>query len=77
MSPSPMQLIIVLLIVVLLFGTKKLKSLGSDLGGAFKGFKNAVKDGEEEADKEHKAQISKSAEGDTIDVTAEKVEEKS
>lgn len=38
------QLLIILLIIVLLFGTKKLKSLGSDLGGALKGFKQAVKD---------------------------------
>jgi sec-independent protein translocase protein TatA len=38
------QLLIVLLIVVMLFGTKKLRSLGSDLGGALKGFKKAMKD---------------------------------
>ncbi len=36
------QLLIVLLIVVLLFGTRKLKGMGSDLGGAIKGFKNAL-----------------------------------
>lgn len=36
------QLLIVLVIVVLLFGTKKLKGIGSDLGGAIKGFKKAV-----------------------------------
>ena len=41
------SLIIILVIVVLLFGTKRLKSIGSDLGGALKGFKKAVKDGEE------------------------------
>ena len=38
------QLAIVLLIVVLIFGTKRLKSIGSDLGGAIKGFKKAVDD---------------------------------
>lgn len=48
------QLLIVLLIVVLLFGTKKLKSLGSDLGGAIKGFKNAVNDDEKQAVEEDK-----------------------
>ena len=37
--------LIVLLIVVLVFGTKKLKSLGGDLGGAVKGFKDGIKDG--------------------------------
>ena len=43
-----MQLVIVLLIVILLFGTKKIASLGSDLGGALKGFKKAVKDDDEQ-----------------------------
>ncbi|GAB3383027.1 Sec-independent protein translocase subunit TatA [Spongiibacter taiwanensis] len=42
------QLLIILVIVVLLFGTKRLKSLGSDLGGAVKGFKNSMQDDEEE-----------------------------
>jgi sec-independent protein translocase protein TatA len=38
------QLLIVLVIVILLFGTKRLKSLGTDLGSAIKGFKNSVSD---------------------------------
>ena len=37
--------LIVLLIVVLVFGTKKLKNMGSDLGGAVKGFKDGMKEG--------------------------------
>jgi sec-independent protein translocase protein TatA len=37
--------VIVLLVVVLIFGTKKLKNIGSDLGGAVKGFKDGVKSG--------------------------------
>jgi sec-independent protein translocase protein TatA len=37
--------LIVLLVVVLIFGTKKLKNLGSDLGGAVKGFKDGVREG--------------------------------
>ena len=37
--------LIVLLIVVLVFGTKKLKNIGSDFGGAVKGFKDEVRDG--------------------------------
>lgn len=37
--------LVVLLIVVLVFGTKKLKNMGSDLGGAVKGFKDGMKDG--------------------------------
>lgn len=40
------SLILILVIVILLFGTKKLKNIGSDLGGALKGFKNAVNDEE-------------------------------
>ncbi|MDA7729982.1 twin-arginine translocase TatA/TatE family subunit [Gammaproteobacteria bacterium] len=38
------ELIIILLIVGLIFGTKKLKNIGSDLGGAVKGFKDGVKE---------------------------------
>lgn len=41
--------LIVLLIVVMVFGTKKLKNIGSDLGGAVKGFKDGMKDGSSEA----------------------------
>ena len=43
---SVWQLLIVLAIVFLLFGTKKLRNMGSDLGSAIKGFKTAVKDDE-------------------------------
>ena len=43
------QLLIVLAIVILLFGTKKLKNIGSDLGGAVKGFKGAMKDAHDAA----------------------------
>lgn len=43
------QLLIVLVIVLLLFGSKKLRSVGSDLGGALKGFRGAMKEGEDEA----------------------------
>ena len=37
--------LIVLLVIILVFGTKKLKNLGSDLGGALKGFKEGLKEG--------------------------------
>ncbi|WP_163934710.1 twin-arginine translocase TatA/TatE family subunit [Paraferrimonas sp. SM1919] len=40
------QLLIIAVIIILLFGTKKLKGLGGDLGGAIKGFKKAIKDEE-------------------------------
>ncbi|MES3015198.1 MAG: Sec-independent protein translocase subunit TatA [Pseudomonadota bacterium] len=42
--------LIVLLVVVLIFGTKKLTNIGKDLGGAVKGFKDGVKDGGASAD---------------------------
>lgn len=44
------QLLIILLIVVLLFGTKRLKSIGSDLGNAVKGFRSAMTDSDKKAD---------------------------
>ena len=47
MGISIWQLLIVLVIVLLLFGTKKLKNIGTDLGGAVKGFKGAMKEGGE------------------------------
>ena len=48
MMPGPFELVIILAIVILIFGGKRLKNLGSDLGGAIKGFKSSVKDAEEE-----------------------------
>jgi len=47
MSFGITELIIVLVIVILLFGTKKLRNLGSDLGGALKSFRGAMKDVDE------------------------------
>ncbi|EIC21364.1 Sec-independent protein translocase subunit TatA [Thiorhodovibrio frisius] len=56
------QLLIVLVIVLLLFGTKKLKNLGSDLGGAVKGFRSAMSDPDrkdaEEEENQSSAQLS-------------------
>ena len=62
MMPSVPQLLIVLAIVVLIFGAKRLRNLGGDLGGAVKGFKQAVKDEGDEAS----AQIEDSAD-DTVE----------
>ena len=63
---------IVLLIVVLVFGTKKLKNLGSDLGGAVKGFKDGMKDGTAaDADTAAASQVAnQTADKTTIDVDA-------
>ena len=48
MGPSIWQLLIVLAIVLLLFGAKRLKNIGSDLGGAIKGFRKSMQEGENE-----------------------------
>lgn len=63
---SVWQLLIVLLIVVLLFGTKRLKSIGGDLGEAIKGFRKSVNS--EDEDKPNVQQKT----GDTLDVHPEK-----
>ena len=66
--------LIVLLIVVMVFGTKKLKNMGSDLGGAVKGFKDGMTDGgtkpEEPAPAAGQVAASASTEKTTIDVEA-------
>jgi sec-independent protein translocase protein TatA len=71
MGISIWQLLIVLGIVILLFGTKKLRNLGGDLGSAVKSFKGAMKEGAE--DTSMKKEI-KNDEGNTIDaeVTSKK-----
>ena len=66
------QLLIILVIVIMLFGTKRLKNLGTDLGGALKGFKTAIKEDEEE----QATEVDDGVTGKTIDATAEKVETK-
>ena len=62
---SPIQLIIILIIVLLIFGTKKLRNFGGDLGGAIKGFKKAVK---EEGDDAEKLEDEKAEVDDVVDV---------
>lgn len=61
------QLLIILLIVVLVFGTKKLKGMGSDLGGALKGFKDAVGDEKDDKKIEDDNQAEKSTAGQDQD----------
>ena len=67
--------LIVLLVVVLIFGTKKLKNIGSDLGGAVKGFKDGMKTGGESADAaatppSQQVTAQKPADANTVDVEA-------
>jgi sec-independent protein translocase protein TatA len=47
---GPIQLLIVLVIVLAIFGTKRLRTLGSDLGSAVKGFRSAVSDADKETE---------------------------
>jgi sec-independent protein translocase protein TatA len=68
--------LIVLLVVVLIFGTKKLKNIGSDLGGAVKGFKDGIKDGGASSTESTAAPapapqvVQKAADANTVDVEA-------
>ena len=65
--------LIVLLVVVLIFGTKKLKNIGSDLGGAVKGFKDGVKSGgDSAAEGTPPSQVTsqKATDANTVDVEA-------
>lgn len=57
--------LIVLGIVVLVFGTKKLRNLGGDLGGAIKNFKGAMKDGDAEA-AENLQRLSQDNKGESV-----------
>ena len=66
--------LIVLVIVLLVFGTKKLRNIGSDLGGAVKGFKEGMKEGDADA---AAAAQQKIAEGQTIEGEAREKVDKS
>ncbi len=60
MGISVWQLLIVLLIVVLLFGTKKLRSIGKDMGGAVKGFRDAMDKEEAKGEEQDQKEITQS-----------------
>ncbi len=66
--------LIVLLVVVVVFGTKKLRNIGSDLGGAVKGFKEGIKSGgdseAENATAQQSVTAAKRVEAHTVDVEA-------
>ena len=78
---GPFELVIILAIVILIFGAKRLKNLGSDLGGAIKGFKSSVKDAETEEEETIEIEVEQidnheEAEIETSDDTSEKSSEK-
>ena len=81
MRPGPFELVIILAIVILIFGGKRLKNLGSDLGGAIKGFKSSVKDAETEEEETIEVEVEEiddheEAEIKTSDDTSEENSEK-
>ena len=71
MSFGIKELIVILIIVMLVFGTKKIKGVGSDVGGWIRDFKKALKEGEDEVSKENAADS-----GRVIDAEASTVSEK-
>lgn len=58
------QLLIVLAIIVLLFGTKKLRGIGTDLGSAIKGFRSSIKDEPTQDEEQPPVQLSEKAKDD-------------
>ena len=79
--PGPFELVIILAIVILIFGGKRLKNLGSDLGGAIKGFKSSVKDAETEEEETIEVEVEETddhneAEIEVSDDTSEENSEK-
>ena len=70
------HLIIFLIVVVLVFGTKKLKNLGSDLGSAIKGFTDSMDDDEKNDGTGTDAQQQLPGDKTTVNSSAEKVDEK-
>jgi len=67
MGISIWQLLIILLIVLLLFGAKRLRTLGSDLGGAVKGFRSAMGDEKDAADTHAAEHVEHKQSGTTIE----------
>ena len=65
---GPVQLLIVLVIVLAIFGTKRLRTLGSDLGSAVKGFRSAMADADKEESGEKLADKSQDADFDNTPV---------
>ncbi|MBU0656101.1 MAG: twin-arginine translocase TatA/TatE family subunit [Gammaproteobacteria bacterium] len=64
---SPWSLLLILVIILLLFGTKRLRNMGSDLGETFKNFKKSMKDGEDDVSQD---QVTHKDSGRVIDSEA-------
>ena len=73
---SPIHWVIVLVVVLLIFGTKKLRNIGADMGAAVKGFKDGMKDGGEAAKETPQQVIQASAQAkdpNAVDVNSKEV----
>lgn len=71
-SISPWSLLLILVIILLLFGTKRLRNMGSDLGETFKNFKKSMKDEEVEANNKPTEQVTQQdSNGRVIDTEAQ------
>ena len=57
--PGPFELVIILIIVILIFGGKRLKNIAGDLGSAVKGFKSSMKNSEEKTDDAIESKVEK------------------
>lgn len=76
MGISIWQLLIILAIVLVLFGAKRLRNVGTDLGSAIKGFKNAVKEEEKKDEATEEQKLEKKDGENVFDVKAEEKKEK-
>lgn len=77
MKPGIWELLILLVIILLLFGTKKLRNAGGDIGSAFKNFKKAVKDEDKQGDAKNVEDQSEDADFDSNRSQQEKAEQSS
>ena len=68
MMPNPFELLVILAIVILIFGGKRLKNLGSDLGGSIKGFKSSVKDAETEEEEIIEVEVEETDDHEEVEI---------
>lgn len=73
---SPRHLLIVLLIVLVVFGTKKLKTIGADLGSAVRGFKDSMREAEQASSSEESSKLQDAKQIASSEKPAEKVADK-
>lgn len=71
------ELLVILVIALVVFGAKRLKTIGSDLGGAIKGFKKAMAEGEEEEDNNKQLSSPDQKDADFASTPADKAGSKS